>query len=285
MSNRLDVLLTRMPSHFAKNEDSNNYKLLSLIAEGSEETRAVYETMLKFWDVDQSEGVGLDRLGKDEGISRGGWDDEEYRKMIKIQCILNMSNGDIPTMTTIFDVYFGDNFVSVEDAWSSDFKREAAIVITMRNNLAAYNADLVRRVKSAGVAVILNAFAFESAIFLIDTTYHYPIYFKVTGEMVFEILETHQSNAQIDLQDATYSYNIDFDVYEVETTNVQGTLPVQDATYGYQIELQRTGEMEPVSAETTVSAAHGEVQKESYGYQVIYPVTGEAVTGEGWFDE
>ena len=28
----------------------------------------------------QAEGYGLDRLGKDEGISRGGWEDEEYRK-------------------------------------------------------------------------------------------------------------------------------------------------------------------------------------------------------------
>ena len=79
MSNRLDSLLTRMPSHFAKDKESNNYKLLSLIAQGSEETRTVYDTMLKFWDVDQSEGVGLDRLGKDEGIACGSGDDTEYR--------------------------------------------------------------------------------------------------------------------------------------------------------------------------------------------------------------
>lgn len=70
---RLQTLLDRMPRQYPKNEESNNYKLLKIIAENGVENLAIQQTILKYWDVDQSEGYGLDRLGKDEGISRGGW--------------------------------------------------------------------------------------------------------------------------------------------------------------------------------------------------------------------
>lgn len=149
MSNRLNALLSRMPSHFAKDEDSNNYKLLSLIAQGSEETRAIYNTMLKFWDVDQSEGIGLDRLGKDEGISRGSWDDEEYRKMIKIQCIVNMSDGDIPTMNTILDAYMGTDFIGLQDGYINF--EPASLVLHLNSASKRLPIELAKRIKPAGV--------------------------------------------------------------------------------------------------------------------------------------
>lgn len=182
-----------MPSHFAKGKDSNNYKLLSLIAKGSEETRAVYDTMLKFWDVDQSEGIGLDRLGKDEGILRGSWDDEEYRKMIKIQCILNLSEGDIPTMNLILDAYLGGNFLGFEEGWVS-YQRPATLILETRPSESPHPLDLFKKIKTSGVGIIhvevLNPdepSLYQASICLSgEITTIYPYYANTPIEAVIE---------------------------------------------------------------------------------------------------
>ena len=52
MSNkRLQTLLDRMPRHFTRAKDSNNYKLLFIIAENGVENLAIQQTILKYWDV------------------------------------------------------------------------------------------------------------------------------------------------------------------------------------------------------------------------------------------
>lgn len=166
-----------MPSHFAKDQDSNNYKLLSLIAQGSEETRTVYGTMLKFWDVDQSEGVGLDRLGKDEGISRGAWDDEEYRKMIKIQCITNLSDGDIPTMNMILDAYLGDDFIGLQDGYI-DFE-PASLLLHVKEKSHSIPDNLIQRIKPAGVKIYVLLSHLVDIIKIYVGTYDW----RLTGRM------------------------------------------------------------------------------------------------------
>ena len=285
MSNRLDALLERMPRHFAREPDTNNYKLLKIIAQHSEDNRTLYDTVLKYWDVDQAEGVGLDRLGKDEGISRGGWDDDEYRKMIKIQCIVNLSEGDIPTMNLILDEYIGDNFVGFQDAYSSDFKYPAKLILWMKNSSKGYSAALLKRIKSAGVGIILATETNPSYIHLIDNTYHYPVIFPRTGEMVFEILDSVLAKLDITLQDSTYHYPVEFDVCELHGDLFKDTLNLTDETYNYPVVFPRTGEMEPIGADTTQITLNQSVEKEVYSYKVHYPITGEAVTGEEWFDQ
>lgn len=153
MSNKLQTLLERMPQHFAHSPDSNNYKLLSIIAENGNENKLIFDTILKFWNVDQSEGVGLDRLGKDEGISRGNWTDKEYRKMIKIQCIINLSEGDIPTMNTILEAYLGDDFLGLEEGWVR-YNKPASLVVETKPSEQTLPFDLLQKIKTAGVGLV-----------------------------------------------------------------------------------------------------------------------------------
>lgn len=150
---RLQPLLDRVPSHFARDVDSNNYKLLSLIAQNSEDNRQLYETILKFWDIDQAAGIGLDRLGKDEGISRGRMNDQEYRKMIKIQSMMNLSEGDIPTMNLIMDAYLGEHFLGFEEGWIN-YQRPATLILETRPSENPLPFLLVNKIKTAGVGVI-----------------------------------------------------------------------------------------------------------------------------------
>lgn len=151
----LDTLLKRLPSHFKKTPDSNNYKLFTLIAKSIDDSTELYATIQKFWDVDQAEGVGLDRLGKDEGISRGSYDDDTYRKLIKIQFIVNMSEGDIEVMNTILHAYMGDDFLHIEEGWSSLLEEPAALIINFALSTQTIPYRLIKRIKPTAVAIYI----------------------------------------------------------------------------------------------------------------------------------
>ena len=54
--NNLEKLLDRLPALFQKDETSNNYKILSLIAKQGDELQELHGIIKKFWNVDTSEG-------------------------------------------------------------------------------------------------------------------------------------------------------------------------------------------------------------------------------------
>lgn len=147
----LDTLLRRLPSHFDKSPDSNNYKAMLLAAKHIEDIEELYTTILKFWDVDQAEGNGLDRLGKDEGISRGSFDDETYRKMIKIQYIINLSNGEIESINSILKAYLGDSFLYIEEGWERH-NEPASFFVNVSSLKQDFPYALLQKIKAAGVA-------------------------------------------------------------------------------------------------------------------------------------
>ncbi len=188
MSNqRLETLLERMPRQYARDKDSNNYKLLKIIAENGVENLAIQQTILKYWDVDQAEGYGLDRLGKDEGIARGSWDDEEYRKMIKIQCILNLSEGDIDTMNLIMDAYMGHDFIGFEEGWR-EFE-PATLLLNIRSSAKTIPDTLIKRIKTAGVGIYIILNELNEFLILHGGTYAWQINYKICGR--FKTAKTH----------------------------------------------------------------------------------------------
>lgn len=176
---RLQTLLDRLPSHFANAPESNNYKLLSIVADNSYENRTVYETIQKFWDVDTAKGVALDRLGKEEGISRGGWNDEEYRKMIKIQNIVNLSEGDTPTMNLILDAYIEEGFIGLQDGWA-DFE-PASLLLNITNQVTDVPTDLIRRIKPAGVRVYVLLNELIEKMIISGDSYAWPVAGPITS--------------------------------------------------------------------------------------------------------
>lgn len=176
---RLQTLLDRLPSHFANDPESNNYKLLSIVAENSHENWIVYEAIQKFWDVDTAEGIALDRLGKDEGISRGSWNDTEYRKMIKIQNIVNLSEGDIPTMNLILDAYMGEGFIGFQDGWR-DFE-PASLLLHVTKEATRVPDELIKRIKPAGVRVYILLSELVDQIRILVGTYGWIFNGRICG--------------------------------------------------------------------------------------------------------
>ena len=179
--NNLEKLLDRLPALFQKDETSNNYKVLSLVAGQSDELQLTHDTIQKFWDVDQAEGYGLDRLGKDEGIRRGGYDDEMYRKMIKIQYVVNLSDGDLETMSLILKAYMEEGFGGIEEGWDSDFGEPASFLVHLNDGADYFPSDLIKRIKPAGVGYYLLFVAIKGNIEISATFKRWKFPYPICG--------------------------------------------------------------------------------------------------------
>lgn len=88
-------LLWYLPSVFTKKEDSNIGKILKLIANNYNAFKENLELQLKWKDISQAQGTGLDEIGKMVGLPRGTYDDEKYRVRIKTRIAQNLSDGTI----------------------------------------------------------------------------------------------------------------------------------------------------------------------------------------------
>lgn len=178
---KLDVLLNRLPALFDKEETSNNYKILSLIAKQGDELQELHGIIKKFWNVDTSEGYGLDRLGKDEGIKRGRYDDEMYRKMIKIQYVVNLSDGDLETMSLILKAYMEEGFGGIEEGWDSDFGEPASFLVHLNDGADYFPSDLIKRIKPAGVGYYLLFDAIKGNIEISATFKRWKFPYPICG--------------------------------------------------------------------------------------------------------
>lgn len=279
MSNRLETLLERMPRHFPREPTSNNYKLLSIIAENGVENLAIQQTILRFWDVGTAAGVGLDRLGKDEGISRGGWNDEEYRKMIKIQCIINLSEGDIPTMNLILDAYMEDDFIGFQDAFHTVFEEPAAIVGHVKVNAPSPPTSLIQRLKSAGVRLYwMRTFDIQNLI-LTHFTYHYPIYYHKCGELITYPIHGLGIGTIIGLPDLQYRYPVYYnpsDTFNTAPTpgaNLSGVVSLAEHQYDYPNYYKPSDTFDTHGIQGMQVKGALDAQSSYYRYPNYYPVT------------
>ena len=203
---KLDVLLNRLPALFDKEETSNNYKILSLIAKQGDELQELHGIIKKFWNVDTSEGYGLDRLGKDEGIKRGRYDDEMYRKMIKIQYVVNLSDGDLETMSLILKAYMEEGFGGIEEGWDSDFGEPASFLVHLNDGADYFPSDLIKRIKPAGVGYYLLFDAIKGNIEISAAFKHWKFPYPICG--IAKCAPIFGKNIQADLTVNTDSINV-----------------------------------------------------------------------------
>lgn len=217
----LDTILKRLPSHYDKKSSSNNYKALSLVAKHIDDSEELYATILRFWDVDQAVGKGLDRLGKDEGISRGSYDDDTYRKLIKIEFIVNMSEGDAEVMNIILEAYMGADFLYTEEGWSSFLEEPASLILNVSRNTTSIPFQLVRRIKPAGVRVHYVAGAEPTHINVHVNTYDFPVQYPITNTFHTAEVKGGLAKIPVTLHEKAYVFEV---LYPITNTFV--TAPI-----------------------------------------------------------
>lgn len=111
-------MISKLTDVFKKNPDSNIGKIFSIVGAQMDDLQSTLDKMELWRDIDEAEGVVLDRIGLEIlQEPRGGVSDEEYRLKLKTRIIVNyLSGGDIETLNQLLEVYLGDHLVSVETA-------------------------------------------------------------------------------------------------------------------------------------------------------------------------
>ncbi|KZM54900.1 hypothetical protein A3Q35_13150 [Aeribacillus pallidus] len=114
----LTDMLSKLPDMFKKTPDSTIGKLFTIVSDQMDDLQQTLDKMELWRDIDEAEGVVLDRLGVEIlQEPRGGVSDEEYRLKLKTRIIVNyLSDGDIETIIKLLEVYLGDHLVSVQTA-------------------------------------------------------------------------------------------------------------------------------------------------------------------------
>ena len=101
MAYTTDELMAEISEHWARDPDSNNYKLAQILAE---EMQKISENILvseEQKEISKAEGYNLDMLGKDRSVPRISNDDDFYRFLIKIRAMMSRSTGSSPNITEI----------------------------------------------------------------------------------------------------------------------------------------------------------------------------------------
>lgn len=208
----IDIILKRLPSHFDKSPSSNNYKALSLLAKHIDDSEKLYDAIQKFWDIDQAEGDGLDRLGKDEGISRGPHADETYKKLIKVQFIVSMSKGEIESINTILRAYMEDDFLFLEEGWNSYLEEPASLIVNVSKDAQSIPFQLVQRIKPTGVRVYYSAEVDRFTVIILPKEYTFDVPYPITNTFHTAPLNGIGNRTNANIQAKEYNFQVPYPI-------------------------------------------------------------------------
>lgn len=127
-------MIFRLPDAYSKDTDS---KLFNLLFVPGRELDSIFDTAekIQLWhDIDNARGKTLDLIGTNVQELRGGKDDIEYRKFLKLRIIINLSGGEIPTFNEVMPVLMGDAYLGIREGWNDpDHNEEACLILSYDN--------------------------------------------------------------------------------------------------------------------------------------------------------
>lgn len=119
-------------------------------------------------DIDNSVGVQLNNIGLIVGQPRKGQDDITYRLFLKAKAGVNVSEGDIERVLSVWKIITGGTIVSLTEIYPAAIELFSDTPVVGELEVAAF--ELMQDVISAGVSVVSviispdNAFGFEGSV-------------------------------------------------------------------------------------------------------------------------
>jgi hypothetical protein len=114
------------------------------------------QTLLTLLDIDESEGVQLDTIGRVVGQSRNGVDDDTYRLYLSARILANKSTGTVEDIFKVMRALFGqtETLPTYQGGWVKQFAIRIGKVLTRAEALIA--TDFLADSKEAGARGILE---------------------------------------------------------------------------------------------------------------------------------
>ena len=125
-------LIRQLPDAFRKDPESNNYKLLSVYEDLSEEFKADLADISASQDLEQATGKTLDLFGQMFDQQRGAMTDTQYRYLIKTKIGRNTVRGDykstLDAIVAMFNAKYDD--VSLDDVEIEETDKPCVVKLT-----------------------------------------------------------------------------------------------------------------------------------------------------------
>ena len=118
-------------------------------------------------DINNSVGVQLDNIGTIVGQPRNGQNDVTYRLFLKAKAGVNVSEGDIERVLSVWKIITGGTIVSLTEIFPASIELFSDIPVPGELEVEAFN--LMQDVVAAGVSLVSviispdNAFGFEGS--------------------------------------------------------------------------------------------------------------------------
>ena len=151
----LKNMITRLTSNYNKNENSNIYKLFSILAPEVECLKDIFEKIESWQGIKNAQGHALDLIGDDVRQERLGLNDEQYRPMLRFKVSLNKSNADIDSVNTAIKSITEDNFIRLHEGYNY-INEPASIVIRLKSFDKNVRYDLIDDILAAGIRANLK---------------------------------------------------------------------------------------------------------------------------------
>lgn len=184
MRNLTEEILELLPYSYTKEEASNNYKLVQLMAKVIGNIIKHQQQIRSINDIDNAEGKILDLIGSNYSqLREPGQSDDEYRLYIKTKIAADMSQGDIETLNEIATAALGDNFIGIIETWSSEIYKDdiAGIVVKVKPEIQQL-PNILNRVRAAGIKLYYEMLLKDEEVII----EHKEIQFKARYPMTHE---------------------------------------------------------------------------------------------------
>jgi len=188
----LTDLLNELPAALSNGPDSNNAKLLSVLADDMVDMQELIDQVNLWRDITNAKGGWLDKIGTDWGVARNGFDDDFYRFMIRTKQLQRQVDGSYNSIIKLIAESLGANYSEINVTPVKD--ESQAIQVT---NIPAKYIDSQRkeamvldRVRSsvvAGVRVATGRF-----LKTVKSTLYYAMKFQTT-----QVIESTMSVPQL----------------------------------------------------------------------------------------
>lgn len=188
----LTDMLNEYPAALNNGADSNNAKLLSILADDMVDMQELIDQVNSWRDITNAKGGWLDKIGTDWGVARNGFDDDFYRFMIRTKQLQRQVDGSYNSIIKLIAESLGANYseINVEPV------KDESQAIQVTNIPAEYidsqrkEAMVLDRIRSSVVAgVRVAGIGFQKTV---NSTLYYAMQFQTT-----QVIESTMSVPQL----------------------------------------------------------------------------------------
>lgn len=165
-----------LPDCYKKTQDSNNAKILTIEQDAVNLLRAELQAVLASGDIFEATGKTLDLYGDMVGQARGAATDDQYRYMIRLKIVQNISSGDYVSVLNALSLAFGCDHSQIhiqdsEAACSATLVTAPLGAITESGLTVNQAVALIQRLMP--ICVTLESASFEGTFMFSDSETEY----------------------------------------------------------------------------------------------------------------